>query len=317
MNIATLSIARPIYTWIVMLICIFGGYWGFNNLGRLEDPAFTIKTAVVTTFYPGADAMQVAREISEPLESAIQKMGEVDEIRSVNQPGFSQISVDVKDTYGGDELPDIWTKMRDRVNDVRLPSGANPPIINDTFGDVFGIYYAVTAPGYTNSEVYELSTFLRRELLTVSGVADVNISGLRDEVIYVEPDPVVSTNLNISPAAVTQAIADADSVAEGGTLYSPDGRVRIQRPEGSDSVSAIAGLTVGVGGEVLNLFDFAAVSRGEEANPNLMLRHNGEDAFTLGVAGISSENIVDVGHRVDDKLAEMAHLLPAGVEITP
>ncbi|MEL7254910.1 MAG: efflux RND transporter permease subunit [Pseudomonadota bacterium] len=317
MNIATLSIARPIYTWIIMLICIFGGYWGFNTLGRLEDPAFTIKTAVVTTLYPGADAMQVAREVSEPLESAIQKMGEVDEIRSVNQPGFSQISVDLKDTYGGDELPDIWTKMRDRVNDVRLPSGARTPIINDTFGDVFGIYFAVTAPGYTNSEIYELSTFLRRELLTVDGVADVNISGLRDEVIYVEPDPVLTSNLGIPPEAIQQAISNADSVAEGGTLYSPDGRMRIQRPAGSDSVSAIAGLTVGAGGEVLNLFDFASVSRGEEANPNLMIRHNGQEAFTLGVAGISTENIVDVGHRVDDKLAEMAHLLPAGVEIQP
>ncbi|MEO0750275.1 MAG: efflux RND transporter permease subunit [Pseudomonadota bacterium] len=317
MNIATFSIARPIYTWIVMLVCIFGGLWGFLNLGRLEDPAFTIKTAVVTTFYPGADAIQVAREVSEPLESAIQKMGEVDEIRSVNQPGFSQISVDVKDTYGGDELPDIWTKMRDRVNDVRLPSGANPPIINDTFGDVFGIYYAVTAPGYSEREIYELSTFLRRELLTVEGVADVDLSGLRDEVIYVEPDPVVTTNLNVPPAAIQQAISEADSVAEGGTLYSSDGRMRIQRPEGSDSVSDIAGLTVGVGGEVLNLFDFTTVSRGVEANPNLMIRHNGQDAFTLGVAGISTENIVDVGHRVDDKLEQMAHLLPAGVEILP
>ncbi|MEM6588635.1 MAG: efflux RND transporter permease subunit [Pseudomonadota bacterium] len=317
MNIATLSIARPIYTWIVMLICIFGGYWGFNSLGRLEDPAFTIKTAVVTTLYPGADAMQVSREISEPLESAIQKMGEVDQMTSVNQPGFSQIKVDVKDTYGGDELPDIWTKMRDRINDVSLPSGAQAPIINDSFGDVFGIYYAVTAPGYSEQEIYELSTFLRRELLTVDGVADVDISGLLQEVIYVEPDPVVSTNLNVPPTAVQQAIADADSVIEGGSINSADGRLLIQRPEGNDSVSAIAGLTVGVGGEVLNLFDFTNVYRGTERDPRLMIRHNGKDAFTMGVAGISTENIVEVGHRVDAKLAELAVLLPAGVGIEP
>ncbi len=317
MNLATLSIARPIYTWIVMLTCIFGGLWGFMNLGRLEDPAFTIKSAVVTTFYDGADAIQVAREISEPLESAIQKMGEVDEIRSVNQPGFSQITVDVKDTYGGDELPEVWTKLRNRVNDVRLPSGASPPNINDSFGDVFGIYYAVTAPGYTDREIYELSTFMRRELLTVDGVADVDVSGLRNEVIYVEPDLVVSTNLNVPPSAIQQAIAGADSVVEGGSLNSPDGRVLIQSPEGSDTVSAIAGLAVGVGGEVLNLFDFTNVYRGVERDPTLMIRHNGEDAFTIGISGVENENIVDVGHNADAKLAEIDHLLPAGVQIQP
>ena len=319
MNIATFSIERPIYTWIIMLACIFGGIWGFLTLARLEDPSFTIKTAVVTTFYAGADAIQVSKEVTEPLESEIQKMGEVDKITSVNQPGFSQIKVDMKDIYDGGDLPDIWTKMRDRVDDVRMPNGAGPPIINDTFGDVFGIYYAVLTPGYTDKEVYELSTFLRRELLTVEGVADVDITGLRNEVVYVEPDPVVTRNLNVPPGAIVEAIADSDTVTDGGQVSASEGggRVLIQRPEGSDTVSAIAGLTVGVSGEVLNLFDFTNVYRDRERDPNLIIRHNGQEAFTLGIAGISTENIVDVGHRTDQKLQDMAHLLPAGVDIQP
>ncbi|MFY0595237.1 MAG: efflux RND transporter permease subunit [Cognatishimia sp.] len=317
MNVASASISRPVQTWIIMLICMIGGIWGFFSLGRLEDPAFTIKTAVVVTEYPGADAKQVAREVSEPLESAIQKMAEVKEIRSMNQPGLSWITVDMQDQYDGDELPEVWTKLRNRVNSARLPSGAERPFVNDSFGDVFGIYYAVTAPGFTDAEIHDLATFLRREILTVQGVADVDVSGLPNEVIYVEPDLEISTNLNVSPAAIANAIATSNSVADAGSIQSVDGRTLIQGPTGSDSVSDIAGLSVGVGGQVLNLFDFSQVSRDREQTPGLLIRHNGESAFTLGVAGLGSENIVEVGHRTDAKIAELAPQIPVGVDLHP
>ncbi len=317
MNIARISIDRPILTWIIILGCFLGGLWGFSTLGRLEDPAFTIKTAVVVTQYPGADAMQVAKEVSEPIESEIQKMSEVNQVRSMNQPGLSWITVDMKDTFDGEALPEIWTKLRNRVNAAPLPDGAMRPFVNDGFGDVFGIYYAITAPGYTDAEIYELSTFLRRELLTVDGVADVNLSGVPDEIIYVHPDPVLTANQNIPPAAIQGALSSANSVQDGGSLQSVNGRTLIQGPEGNDTVQEIAGLTVGIGGEVLNLFDFASVERKRDENPSLIIRHNQADAFTIGVAGQASENIVDVGHRVDAKLAELAPQIPLGVELQP
>ncbi|MCV6597065.1 MAG: efflux RND transporter permease subunit [Mangrovicoccus sp.] len=317
MSIARLSIERPIYTWIIILACLLGGLWGFSSLGRLEDPAFTIKSAVVVTQYPGASAFDVAREVTEPIESEIQKMGEVDEIRSTNQPGLSWITVDMKNHFDGEELPEIWTKLRNRVGDARLPSAASRPFVNDGFGDVFGIYYAVTAPGFEDREIYELSRFLRRELLTVPGVADVTVDGVPDEVIYVEPNAALTTNLNIPPQALQQAIATADSLTDGGSILSDDGRVLIQGPDGNDSVDEIAGLTLGAAGQILNLSDFSDVYRGREAQPNLLIRFDGVEAFTLGVAGLSSENIVDVGYRADQKLAELAPLIPAGVELHP
>lgn len=317
MDIARYSINNPIFTWIVILTCLLGGTWGFSSLGRLEDPAFTIKTAIVVTQYPGASAEEVATEVSEPIESAIQKMGEVKLIETMNQPGLSWVTVDMEDHYDGSELPSIWTKLRNRVGEAALPSGATTPYINDSFGDVYGLYYAVTAPGFSDREINDLADYLRREVLSVDGVADAVISGEPNERIYVEPNLAISTSLGIPPATIQAALANADEIVDGGSIQDDEGRTLIQRPDGSDSVSAIAALSVGVGGQVVNLSDFANVYRGREDNPDLILRHNGMEAFSLGVAGLSTENIVEVGHAVDAKLEQLKQSIPVGVTIAP
>ena len=319
MNIARASIDRPIYTWLIILIALLGGIWGFSSLGRLEDPAFTIKNAVIVTEYPGATAEQVASEVSEPLESAIQQMGEVDVITSVNRPGQSLIEVEIKSTYDGNELPDIWTRLRAKVRDAArgLPSGVSQPFVNDGFGDVFGLFYAVTAEGFSDAEKHELSTFLRRELLTVEGVADVEVQGLPDEAIFIEPDLAISVNQNVPLQSINEAIANANSVEPSGTLRSADDRTTILTADGSDSVSEIAGLSVGSQGQVINLFDMADVYRARQSDPDIMIRFNGVEAFTLGIAGLSTENIVEVGKRVDQKLAELDAEIPAGVDVLP
>ncbi|OSP54394.1 efflux RND transporter permease subunit [Pseudoruegeria sp. SK021] len=317
MDIARFSINRPIYTWIVILTCLLGGIWGFSSLGRLEDPAFTIKVAVVVTQYPGASAEEVATEVSEPLESVIQKMGEVKRIETTNQPGLSWMTVEMQDEFDGTELPEIWTKLRNRVSEAELPSGATVPYVNDGFGDVYGLYYAVTAPGFSDREINDLASFLRREVLLVDGVADAVISGAPNERIFVEPDLALSTSLGISPQVMQGALASADEIVDGGSIQGVAGRTLIQRPDGSDSVSSIAALSVGVGGQVVNLADFAHVYRGREANPNLILRHDGVEAFSLGVAGLSTENIVEVGHAVDARIDTLKASIPLGVTIAP
>ena len=319
MNIARGAIERPLYTWLVILIALFGGIWGFLNLGRLEDPAFTIKQAVVVTQYPGATAEQVALEVSEPLESAIQKMGEVDVITSVNQPGLSTIEIEVKSTYDGTELPSIWTDLRAKIGDAArgLPDGVRAPMVNDSFGDVFGLFYAVTAEGFSDAERHELATFLRRELLAVPGVADVDVQGLPQEAVFVEPDLALSINLNIPMQSIANAIVSADSVRPAGSVTSDLRDTALLAPEGSDSVSEIAGLSVGAQGSLVNVLDIAKVHRGRIDDPNLIVRFDGVEAFTLGIAGLATENIVEVGKRVDAKLAELSPQIPYGVELEP
>ncbi|MEM6824788.1 MAG: efflux RND transporter permease subunit [Pseudomonadota bacterium] len=319
MSIASASIDRPLFTWLIILGCIFGGLWGFLTLGRLEDPAFTIKQAVVITQYPGASAEQVAIEVSEPLESVIQNLGEVDIISSINQPGSSIIDVEVRDTYGGDELPQIWDKLRARVAEAAndLPDGARAPMVDDQFGDVYGLYYAVTTPGLSDAEIHQLSTFLRREVLAVDGVADVVISGLPEEAIFVDGDLSLTTSQNVSPLAFLDAIQTANSVSNAGAVKHSGTETIIAYPEGSDSVSEIAGLNIGVGGEVLNLADIAEVSRGRVDDPQRLIRFNGQEAFAIGIAGLSTENIVDVGYAVNQRFDELQIDIPWGVELHP
>jgi multidrug efflux pump subunit AcrB len=315
MNVARNSIEKPLYTWIFILTCLVGGIWGFLTLGQLEDPAFTIKTAAIMTQYDGASAEQVAIEVTEPLESAIQKMAEVDKIISVNTPGVSIIEVEVKPTIKGPQLPQVWTRLRAKVSDAaaRLPAGASAPFVNDSFGDVFGLYYAVTADGFSDAEKHDMATFLRRELLAVPGVADVSVAGLPEEAIYVEPDLALSTNQNIPPLTIIGAIANANSVLDAGSHND----VMLQAPDGSDSVNEIASLSVGVGGSVISLADVASVKRSRVDDPSLMIRYNGAEAFTIGVAGLATENIVAVGKRVDQRLLELDAELPHGIKLQP
>ena len=152
MNITRSSIERPLNTWLIIIICFFGGIWGFNTLGKLEDPAFTIPNAIINTEYPGATAQEVEEEITERLERAIQELPQVDIIESLSLPGRSEIEVEIADTYGSNQLPQIWDELRRKVNDTQgtLPEGASPSQVNDDFGEVYGLFYAVTAEGYLN-----------------------------------------------------------------------------------------------------------------------------------------------------------------------
>ncbi|MBU2957627.1 efflux RND transporter permease subunit [Paracoccus sp. 1_MG-2023] len=319
MNLARKAIEASLITWLVIIGCLGGGLWGYLTVGRLEDPAFTIKTAVVLTSYPGASAAQVSREVTEPLESAIQQMGVLDTVTSSNKPGVSRIDVEILPTVDGSELPQVWDELRNRVADAsaQLPDGAGQPIVNDDFGDVFGIYFAVTTPGFSDAEIHDISSYLRREILTVEGVSDVSIAGLPEEAVYVMPDMAIASNLNVPPDALTQQIAAAAQISSAGSLGDDGKRFQLDVPRGADSVDALRELTINLGDSTVQLTDIAAVERGRVDTPSQIIRFNGQEAFTLGVAGIASENIVDIGNRVDAKLEMLRADLPYGVEFNP
>jgi len=318
-QIAQFSIRQPLYTWLIILISLLGGAFGYINVGKLEDPVFTLKEALVITAYPGATAAEVAMEVSEPLESEIQKMDEVKTVTSRNLPGISIIEVEMREQYDAADLPQVWDDLRDRVADARssLPAGAATSEVNDDFGDVFGVYYAVTAPGYPDSDVWEIANFLRRELLAVEGVANAEILGLPEEAVFVEPDTRLLKNLSIPPAALVGAINASTAVVPTGTATLDGHDVGINGPKAEDSVRELQSITLGAQGQTVRLDDFAKVHRDRVEQPRQIVRFNGEQAFTIGIAGLTSQNIVNVGHAIENKIDAIAVQLPVGVTLEP
>lgn len=319
MNIARLAIERPLYTWLLILVCLVGGAAGYVSVGKLEDPVFTLKEALVITPYPGATAQTVAMEVSEVLESAVQRMDEIKTVTSRNVPGVSVMAVEVQDTFDASELPQVWDDLRDRIADAvpDLPSGVLEPIVNDSFADVFGIYYAVTAQGFDDADIYEIATYLRRELVTVPGVADVQLRGVPEEAIYVEPSNRALANLGMPPGVVLDSIAASDTIVPTGTVQNGERELSVEAPVGRSTVDNLAGLDIGFAGQVVDLIDIATIKRSRVDEPSQLIRHNGVPAFTLGIAGLTSENIVVVGERIEERLGEIAPLLPLGVDIAP
>ena len=190
MNPAEFTIRNKVLSVIVILLTIVGGWTAYQNMPRFEDPEFTIRSAQVIAQYPGASPKEVAEEVTAVLERAIQQMPEVDSIQSKSSAGVAEITVDIKFEFSPTkaDLQLIWTKLRNKVNDVAssLPPGAGTPFVYDDFGDVYGLYYFVTADGYTPSELRRYVKSLQSEILQVEGVAKVSIKGEHSEAIFVE-----------------------------------------------------------------------------------------------------------------------------------
>ena len=321
LSISRASIQRPVAVWLAIIFCLVGGYWGLNTVGRLEDPSFTLKTALVFVPYPGATAVEVEEEVSDVIEDALQQMKQLDRVESKSMPGMAQITVEIEMTYGPDEIPQVWDEMRRRISDVagELPAGARPPIINDDFGDVYGMFYAVTTDGLSPREQRDLATRLRLGLVTVDGVAKVEVQGITEEVINITVPSARLTELGLPPTQVLGVLTDENQVFANGEVTEDPARIGLSVPPGYVTPEGIEELRLGVAGEVgqVAVHDIAHVTRDEAEQPSQVIRHNGTAAFTLGVSALTNRNVVEVGKAVSARMDQLRAALPEGVEITP
>ena len=320
-SIAYGAIQRPVAVWLGILFCLLGGLWGLANVGRLEDPSFTLKTALVFVPYPGATAEEVEEEVADVVENALQQMRQLDRVESKSMPGMAQITVEIDMRYGPDEIPQVWDEMRRRIGDVRgeLPDGARDPIINDDFGDVYGLFYAVTTQSLTPAEQRDLATMLRRGLVTVDGVAKVEVQGLIEEEITIAIDPARLEGLGVPPDQLIGVIASENKVFANGEITADTARIALSVPPGYATVEGIEALRLGAAGQVgqATVYDIATVRRHEVEQPDNIIRQNGVRAFTIGISALTDRNVVAVGEAVEARLAELAALLPEGTELLP
>lgn len=321
MNLAAFALKNRAITYFAVSLVAVGGVFCYFQLGQLEDPEFSVKTAVVTTTYPGASAEQVELEITDRIETKLQEMVEIKNVYSNSRPGLSIIKVDIKSSYWADRLPQVWDVLRKKVQDVEptLPPGAGKPKVGDDFGYVFGFLLAVSSDGYDYAELEQYVKNMRKELSVVPGVARVDLWGVQEKRIYIEVSSPQLAELGLTPQQFTQTLQSQNLVVDAGGVDFQTQRLRVaptgafRSPEDIGDL-AITGL-VGGRDEILRIRDIATVSFGYVDPPQQLLRHNGRQAIALALAPGAGENVVEVGKAIDRRINQLVADLPVGISV--
>ena len=291
----------------------------YFGLGRLEDPQFTLKQALIITSYPGASPLQVEEEVSYPIENAIQQLPYVDHVTSISTNGTSQIMVEMKGIYRAKELKQIWDELRRKVHDLtpQLPPGVQAPVVNDDFGDVYGMLYAITGDGYSDEEIRDYVDFLRRELVLVDGVGKVSVSGRQQEQVVVEISRSRLASLGIPPTQIASLLQTQNVVSNAGALRLGPDRIRIHPTGEFQSVQELEQLIISnpAAKELIYLGDVAKVYKDVQEIPSQILKFDGKNTLTLGVSFSQGVNVVDVGSLVTARMAELDYARPVGMDI--
>ncbi|WP_299568533.1 efflux RND transporter permease subunit [uncultured Shewanella sp.] len=319
MNIAGYFVKNTVISWMFTLILLIGGLMAFTGLGQLEDPPFTIKDAVVVTLYPGATSTEVEEEVTYPIEKAIQALPYVDYIRSLSTSGMSQITVTMKNVYGPEELPQIWDELRRKVNDMSasLPPGVQTPIVNDDFGDVYGIMLMVSGSDYSYRDILDYVDYVKRELELVPGVGKVSLAGNQQEQVFVEMSLNKAASSNIDPSLIQNLLNSQNMVSDAGNIRVSADNLKIRTSGGFKSVSELEELIIPgtQGDKLIYLKDVATVSRGFQNIPTNLLKFDQHDAINIGISFSTGVNVVEVGKAIDAKLASIESVRPAGMVI--
>ncbi|KGE03550.1 efflux RND transporter permease subunit [Pseudohaliea rubra] len=320
-NIATWSVDNKVSAWLLVLVLLGGGFWGFAKMGKLEDPAFTIKMAKILTPYPGATAREVQEELTYHLEDALQRLPQLKRIKmSVSRPGLSDITIEFKDRYGAAEMPNIFDELRRKIADVRreLPPGAGEPLVIDDFGDVYGVYLMLTGVGYSWRDLYDTADALKRELVLVPGVRKVTIDGVQEEVVYVDISRARLGELGISPKQIAAVLGAQNSVVDAGNMPLGDEYLRLSPTGTYASVQAMGNTLISSEeGRLVRLRDVADITRAYRAVPRKLYYVNGEPGLSIGISMAAGRNVVEVGRALAARFEALRGSVPIGMRLDP
>ena len=318
MNVAEFSIKRSVITVVLTIAVTVGGILAYRDMARLEDPEFTIKEALVITEYPGATPKEVEEEVTDRIEQAIQELSQLKKVYSQSERGRSTVTVEIQDKYDKSTLPQVWDEMRRKVQQAQdnLPPGVNPSVVIDDYGDVYGIYLAVTGDGFSYEEIRTHAEYLQKELLRCTDVAKVKLSGLQPEVVYVELPQRKLKQLGIAPKTIYDLLSGKNLVTSSGRVENATEYLYLQPTGELQSVAEIGALLISEGaGNPIYLRDVANIRRGYVDPPVSALRYNGRPAIGIGVSTVSGGNVVRTGQSVDKRLERIAADTPVGLEV--
>lgn len=319
MNIPKYSLENKKVIYFFLAIMLIGGVLAFFKLPKKEDSPFVIKQAVLMTQYPGADPLEVEKLVTEPIEREIQSMSDVFQIKSESYFGMSKITIELDPTIPPENMPVKWDELRRKVSNIqpKLPSGASSISVSDDFGDVFGIYYALTADdGFSFREMRDWAQKIKTELTPIDGVQKVFLYGEQTEVVNVSISVPKLANLGIDPNMIQQTLQTQNLLVNTGEITTGAYQLRVRTEGTYNSIDDIRNqLIVTKNGNEVRLGDIAEIERGYLNPPNNLMRVNGMRAIGIGVATGAKDDVVAVGNAVEGRLGEMKSLFPVGMEL--
>ena len=315
-NLSEWALSNRSLTVYLMIMAVVAGLFAFVKLGRNEDPSFVIKTMVVQAAWPGASVDDMLKQVTERLERTLQETPKLDFLRSFTRAGVTTIFVNLKDSTGAREIPDIWYHVRKSIGDMRhtLPTGVVGPGFNDEFGDTFGIIYGFTADGFTHRELRDYVEDVRSKLLHVRDVSKIEILGAQDEKIFVEFSMEELASLGVDRSALIAALQAQNVVQPAGTIQTGNETLSLRVSGAFRSEEDVANVNFAVGGRMLRLSDIARIRRGFADPPQPLFRVNGQPAIGLAVAMRDGGDILALGRNIKSAIDEATADLPLGVE---
>ncbi|MEM7292808.1 MAG: efflux RND transporter permease subunit, partial [Pseudomonadota bacterium] len=316
MNITRIAIEQNRTTWVLLFVLLFAGAQAYLNMPRAYDPGFIIRAAQVTTHFPGASPERVEELISDKIEKVIQEIPELDFVTSESRTGVSIVVANIKESYK--DMRPIWDSLRRKVEGVNdLPDGIIGPIVNDEFGDVFGIVVAITGEGFDYAELKSYADTMRESLLHIADAAKVEIYGAQDERVFVEYDNARLAELNLSPSQLSQILSARNIVVPGGSVVAGRERIELEPTGNFESVADIRSTVIQIPGsqQVFQLQDIATIRRGYVDPASTLVRTGGHEALSLAISMREGGNNIKLGEDVLAKLDELNAGFPYGLEL--
>jgi multidrug efflux pump subunit AcrB len=320
MNPGLFALKHDRVVYVAMAMVLIGGIVAYRELGRLEDPEFTIKEALIITPYPGADAEEVALEVTNPIETACQQLGQLDRVESRSMRGLSIVTAVIKDRYDRHRIPQVWDELRRKIADVQPqlpPSVRGRSQVNDDFGDVYGIFLAIHGEGFSYPELRRYAEFLRRELLLADNVKKVDLFADQDEQVFLEISRPRLARLGIQEDQIYALLQAKNIAADGGRVRIGDEHVALHPDGGFRAPEDMLEIVIGSDqtGRQLVLGDVARLERAYTDPPRRILRFDSQPAIGIGISTVAGGNVVRMGEAIRRKLDELKASQPIGIEI--
>ncbi len=316
-NLSDWALEHRSLVWYFMIVSLVAGIFSFFNLGREEDPSFTIKTMVIQAQWPGATAAETADQVTDRIEKKLQELPELHYTKSMTEPGKATIFVELLATTKARDVQGVWFRVRNMINDISatFPQGVVGPFYQDTFGDVFGNIYAFTGDGLSYRQLRDYVESARSSILSVKDIGKVDIIGAQDEVVYLEFSPRKLAAFGIDQQAMLTALQEQNAISPSGVIDSGPERIALRVTGQFTSEDSLRNINFHLNDRFFRLSDVATVTRTYVDPPSSLFRFNGKSAIALAVGMKSGANLLNFGKALDAKLDQIQATLPIGVDI--